>query len=68
NIGVALRSQGRYDEALVYYQKDLKISIKVLGEEHPDVAASYNNIGDALKAQGKHDEASVYYKKASAIT
>ena len=38
NIGVALHTQGKYDEALVYYQKALTILIKVLGEGHPDVA------------------------------
>ena len=52
-----------YDEALAYYQKALTIRIKVLGEEHPDVATSYNNIGLVLGAQGKYDEALVYCQK-----
>ena len=64
DIGVALHTQGKYDEALVYYQKALVIQIKILGEEHPDVATSYKNIGAALQAQGKSGEASVYYQKA----
>ena len=62
-----MQAQGKYDEALVYYQKALTIRIKVLGEEHPDVATSYNNIGAALEAQGKYDEALVYYQKALTI-
>ena len=67
NIGAALDSQGKHDEALVYKQKALTIQIKVLGNEHPDVAKSYENIGTDLQCQGKYAEALVYFKKAVRI-
>jgi hypothetical protein len=39
--------QGKLDKAIEFYEKDLAITIKVLGKEHPDVATSYNNLGVA---------------------
>ena len=49
---------------LVYRHKALTIWIKMLGEKHPYVAATYNNIGCALKTQGKYDEALIYHPKS----
>jgi len=34
NTGMALKDQGKYNEALVYFQIALKIWIKMLGEVH----------------------------------
>jgi hypothetical protein len=39
------RKQGKLDKAISFYEKDLAITIKVHGEEHSDVATSYNNLG-----------------------
>ena len=38
--------QGKLDKAIEFGEKALGIQIKVLGEEHPDVASSYNNLGN----------------------
>jgi hypothetical protein len=38
--------QGKLNKAIECGEKALRIKIKVLGEEHPDVAISYNNIGN----------------------
>ena len=62
-----MHAQGEYAEALESFQKALMILIKVLGEQHPDVATSYNNIGGALGSQGKHSEALVHHQKALTI-
>jgi hypothetical protein len=40
------RNQGKLDKAIVFGEKALRIKIKVLGEEHPDVATSYYNLGN----------------------
>ena len=45
------RAQGKLDEAKPYMEKALAIDIKVHGEEHPDVAVSYNNIATLYQAQ-----------------
>jgi hypothetical protein len=39
------QNQGKLDKAIEFGEKALSIQIKVLGEEHPDVASSYNNLG-----------------------
>jgi hypothetical protein len=44
----------RYEKALENYHKDVQITLKVFGEMHPDVAASYNNIGMVYKNLGKY--------------
>jgi len=49
---------------LEYYQKGLEINIKVSGQDHPDVAASYNNIAIIYKNQGKYEEALELYTKS----
>ncbi len=36
---------GNYKKALENYELSLKISLNVLGRNHPDTATSYNNIG-----------------------
>jgi hypothetical protein len=40
------KTQGKLDKAIEFYEKALSIKIKVLGEEHPSVASSYNNLGN----------------------
>ena len=42
--GKGLSEKGEYAEALEYYNKALVIYENVLGVEHPDTAATYNNI------------------------
>ncbi|KAJ1469068.1 hypothetical protein T484DRAFT_1982955, partial [Baffinella frigidus] len=54
-------------EALVLYRKSLDLSIKVHGEEHPDVATSYNNIASLFQSQGKYPEALELHTKSLAI-
>jgi tetratricopeptide (TPR) repeat protein len=39
----------------------------VLGERHPDTAATYNNMAEVCDAQGRHAEALEYYAKVLAI-
>ena len=54
-------NQGKYEEALDYYNKALTIKINKLGEDHPDVA------GNVYQNQGKYEEALDYYNKALTI-
>jgi len=67
-LGLAYYNKGEYDKALEYYEKDLAISIKTLGAEHPAVATSYNNIGSAYDNKGEYDKAIGYYEKDLAIS
>ena len=45
----------------------MAIRLKVLGEDHPDTAKSYNNLAVNLNAQGKYGAAEPLYQKALAI-
>ena len=39
----------------------------MVGQDHPDVASSYNNIGNVYDHQGKYEEALVQYRRALEI-
>ncbi len=53
-------------EALALYEKALAIRRKVLGEEHPDTASSYNSLGQILYSQGRYAAAQPLYERAVA--
>jgi tetratricopeptide (TPR) repeat protein len=67
--GVAeqLQARHRYAEAAAVWRDVLGLRRKVLGEEHPDTATSYNEVAVCLNAQGKHAQALPLYEKALAI-
>ncbi|MEM7484049.1 MAG: tetratricopeptide repeat protein, partial [Bacteroidota bacterium] len=44
-------AQGNYDEAKPLYERDMAITEKALGAEHPDLAKSLNNLDSLLQAQ-----------------
>ena len=50
-------SQGRYEEALVQYQKVLEVFLAVYVQEHPLVAETKENIGLVYETIGKNNEA-----------
>jgi tetratricopeptide (TPR) repeat protein len=55
NLGTALHEAGRYDEAVIHYQKAAALQ--------PDYAPAYNNLGVTLRAQGRVDEAIQAYQR-----
>jgi tetratricopeptide (TPR) repeat protein len=55
---------GRYDKALYYFLKSLKIRIKQQGSESLDVASTYCAVGVVYKNKGQFDHALDYYQKA----
>jgi tetratricopeptide (TPR) repeat protein len=64
--GMGLEKRGEYAAALNWHKKDLAISEKVLGTEHPDTATAYNNIAGVYQDQGEYKTALDWYKKALA--
>ena len=67
NIGNVYDSQGKYEEALEYYQKDLDITVRLVGGDHPDVAGSKENIGLVFKKMTKKSEARQMFTEAAGI-
>ncbi|MDA8689342.1 tetratricopeptide repeat protein, partial [Rhodobacteraceae bacterium] len=55
-LGVALKDQGKLDEAIASFNKALSLK--------PDYAEAYNNMGNVLKKQGKLEETISSYNKA----
>jgi tetratricopeptide (TPR) repeat protein len=66
-LGWIKMDQGKYTEAITYYEKSLEISQKTLPENHPDLATSYNNIGAVYGDMGEYSKALSYYEKALEI-
>ena len=58
---------GDYNQALEYCNRVSKIDERVLGENHPDLAITYNNIGTVYNSKGDYDTALQYYDKALKI-
>jgi len=56
-----------HNEAKEYHEKALITRKKIFGEEHPNVAASYNNLGGVYRAIGQYIEAKEYLQKALII-
>jgi tetratricopeptide (TPR) repeat protein len=63
----ALEGKGRYRDAQPIRRDILAIRRKVLGDEHPETATSYNNVASNLDDQGNYAEAEAGYRKALAI-
>jgi tetratricopeptide (TPR) repeat protein len=66
-LGLIKMNQGKYAEAITYYEKSLKIEQKTLPANHPSLATSYNNIGWVHYKMGEHSEALSYLEKALEI-
>ena len=60
NLGVALKDQGRLDEAVEHFKKTIAID--------PKFTEAYNNLGNSYITQGNSKEAITQYKIALSIT
>ena len=67
DIASLLDDLAYYPESLYYYMKVLKIRKKVLPENHPDIATSYNDMGLAYGALGEYKKELECCLKALAI-
>jgi tetratricopeptide (TPR) repeat protein len=56
NLGAALQSDGRLDDALAHYRRAIAI--------RPDYAPAYNNLASTLRAKGRLDEAVAGFGRA----
>jgi len=62
-----LKDQGKYARAQPLFEKALEICRRLLTDDHPDTAASYNKVAYILNAQGKSAQAQPLYEKALEI-
>ncbi len=66
NIGLVYHAWGRYQEAIEYFQKSLKIREEV--EDRRGEGRTLNNIGEVYRAWGKYQEAIEYLQKSLKIS
>jgi len=62
-----LLAQGKYAQAQPLFQKALEIRRRLLTDDHPNTAKSYNNVAANLNAQGKYTQAQPLYEEALEI-
>lgn len=65
--GYFLNNRAAYTETEPLYKRDLSISEKALGPDHPSVGTSLNNLAGLYDSQGKYDLAEPLYKRSLAI-
>jgi len=63
NLAIVLRYQGKSPEAEQMCRKELEVSERVLGKEHPHTLASMHNLALVLRDQGKYPEAEQMYRR-----
>jgi len=65
--GETLLTQGKYAQAQPLFEKALDILRRLLTDEHPYTATSYNNLATNLFGQGKYAQAQPLHEKALEI-
>ena len=55
---------GEYNEAKELHEKALIIRKKIFGEDHADVATSYNNLASVYDMLGEYNQAKELHEKA----
>ncbi|MBW4627975.1 MAG: tetratricopeptide repeat protein [Brasilonema octagenarum HA4186-MV1] len=63
-LGRFYKGQGLYALAQPWLKQCVLVVQSRLGEEHPEIAASYNNLAGLYYSQGRYTEAEPLYKKA----
>jgi tetratricopeptide (TPR) repeat protein len=66
-LGWIKDNQGKYEEAVEFYEKSIKIKQKTLPPNHPDLAISYNSIGSVYDNMGEYSKALSYCEKVLEI-
>lgn len=64
NLGGLEHSRGHYAEAEQYARRAMETRQRVLGRDHPAVAADAAALGSILDALGKHDAAEAFFRQA----
>ena len=67
NLGMIHESQGEFVKAEPLLREVLATRKELLGERHPDIAASLNNLAMLLRKQGRLSEAEDLYREALAM-
>ena len=61
-LGMIKNSQGKYEDAVQYYEKSIEIKQKLLSPIHSDLAASYSDLATVYHNMGEYSKALSYYE------
>ena len=50
---IVYRKMGKYNDALQYYERSLKLKEQAYGSDHPSVAQTLNNMGSVYDSYGQ---------------
>lgn len=67
DLAAVLAGRMEVDEAAGLYERSLAIRRRILGPDHPDVAATLHNWAVLCQSAGRSEEASVLWEEAGAI-
>ncbi|MEI6659692.1 MAG: tetratricopeptide repeat protein, partial [Planctomycetota bacterium] len=67
NLATNLRSQSRFEEAMLNASRAMQVREVLLGDDHAHTAASYSNVGYLCRILGRHDDAHTLLLKSLAI-
>ena len=67
NLGIALFSLGRFEDAIEQYEAVLGLRIEHLGPRHTDTGVALNNLGNALYELDRFEEAERSHQRAFEI-
>ena len=56
-----------YDQAITWFNKDLEISLKILGDEDTRIAKTYNGLAWGYRKKNDYEQAIQYHQKVLAI-
>jgi tetratricopeptide (TPR) repeat protein len=66
-LGLIKKNQGKYTEAIEFYEKSFKAKQKILSPTDPNLIATYSSIGSVYCNMGEYSKALSYYEKALEI-
>ncbi|CAM4960445.1 unnamed protein product [Rotaria socialis] len=66
-LGYLKDDQGKYPEAVKFYEKCLEIKRKILPEDDASLASTYGNIGRVYNNMGEYSKALEFYEKSLKI-
>ncbi|KAK6529980.1 hypothetical protein TWF694_003355 [Orbilia ellipsospora] len=66
SIASVFKNQGKYDEAMWWYERALAGKEKALGKNHLETLITVHDIASVFENQGKYDEAMRWYERALA--
>jgi len=67
DLGSILAGRMEVDEAAGLYERSLAVRRRILGADHPDVAATLHNWAVLCQSAGRLEEAAVLWDQAGAI-